>query len=173
MLYENAILVENDSYKNRYPAPKDFIALVEGQVGVINFIKDPEISGPVVKTAFTVIKVASYAYVFPRMQVRGIQLIKDYLSQVPVVETALDASLSIINLPNAFVQWAWDPTKYLIQDSQIGHKGCPTIPLFNEDGTPKMVEVSNREQTKFLGKLFGIVISAVASPFIIQNVMDK
>lgn len=71
LLYENAILIENDSHKNKYPAPKDFIALLEGQVGVINFIKDPAISGPVVKTAFTVITVASYAYVFPCMQAKG------------------------------------------------------------------------------------------------------
>lgn len=56
MLYENAILVENESHKNRYLAPKDFIALIEGQEGVINFIKDLAISGPAAKTVFTVIK---------------------------------------------------------------------------------------------------------------------
>lgn len=89
MLYENAILVENESHKNRYPAPKDFIALIEGQVGVINFIKDPAISGPAAKTAFTVIKVASYVCFFPLLKEKGIQLIKNYLCQVPVAASPL------------------------------------------------------------------------------------
>lgn len=95
LLYENTILIENNSHKNRYPAPKDFIALIEGQIGVINFIKDPAILGPAAKTAFTVIKVASYVYVFPLLKAKGIQLIKNYLSQVPVVGSTLSASLSI------------------------------------------------------------------------------
>lgn len=177
LLYENTILVENESHKNRYPAPKDFIALIEGQAGVINFIKDPAISGPAAKTAFTVIKVASYVYIFPLLKAKGVQLIKNYLSQVPVVGSALSASLtmglSIINLPNAFAQWAWDPTKYWVQSREVDYDGSFGDYIFNEDGTPEMYETSRCEETKFFGKFFGIVISAVASPFIIQSVIDR
>lgn len=45
--------------------------------------------------------------------------------------------------------------------------------IFNEDGTPEMYETSNREEAKFFGKFFGIVISVVASPFIIQGIIDR
>jgi hypothetical protein len=173
LLYENTILVENNSHKNSYPAPKDFMALVEGQVGVINFIKDPAISGPAVKTVFTVIKVASYAYIVPAMKAKGIQLIKNYLSQVPVVGLTLSASLnmglSIINLPNAFAKWAWDPTKYWVQSREVDCDGSLGDYIFNEDGTPEMYETSNRKHTKF----FGIVISVAASPFIAQGIIDR
>ncbi|MDR2539547.1 MAG: hypothetical protein LBC45_02910 [Chlamydiales bacterium] len=174
LLYQHVVLVENNSYKNKYPAPKDFIALVEGQIGVIDFVKDPAISGPVTKTAFTVITVASYVYIVPAIKEKSMQLIKDYLAKVPVVGDTIGISLSmgvsIINLPNAFAQWAWDPTKYLVQDCELGDEDCP---IFNEDGSPKMVEISNREQTKCLGKFFGIAISVLASPLILQGIIDE
>ena len=177
LLYENAILVENNSHKNRYLAPKDFIALIEGQVGIINFIKDPEISGPVAKTAFTVITVASYIYVFPLLKQKGIRLIKSYLCQVPVVGPVLSAplnmGLSIINLPNAFIKWAWDPRKYWVQFREVAHDGSLGDYIFNEDGTPKVYKTSNREETKFLGKFFGIVISVATTPLILQGVIDR
>ena len=177
LLYENTILVENESHKNRYPAPKDFIALIEGQVGVINFIKDPAISGPTAKTAFTVITVASYAYIFPCIQEQGIQLIKNYLSRVPVVgpilSTTLINGLSVINLPQYLFKKAWDPTKYEQQCYEIGDEYSPNIPIFNEDGTPKMHETSNQEKMKYVGKVTAIIIALKYGPSLIAAIIEK
>jgi hypothetical protein len=68
LIYENAIFTENGAHRNMYPTPKEFIDLIEREVGVINFIKDPEISGPLATTAFTVITVATQVYIFPFIQ---------------------------------------------------------------------------------------------------------
>lgn len=173
LLRENAIFIQAGSHKNIYPSPEEFIALIERQIGIISFIKDPEISGPAIKTAFTVVTLASYAYIVPRMKEKGIQLIEKYLRQLPAIgpllSNSLSRGLSIINFPNAIAQWAWNPTKYLIQDYEIGNESCPNIPLFNEDGTPKMVETSARQNTKFIG----IVIAVGCSPLIIKDVINK
>ncbi|MGB7128418.1 MAG: hypothetical protein WBD50_04950 [Candidatus Rhabdochlamydia sp.] len=176
LLRENAIFIQTGSHKNIYPPPEEFIALIERQVGVISFIKDPEISGPAVKTAFSVITVASYAYIVPRMKEKGIQWIENYLRQIPVIGSTLSNSLSrglsIINLPNTIAQWAWDPTKYLEQDYEMGDEYSPNIPLFNEDGTPKMVETSQREKTKFAGKIVAIGIALKYGPSLVTRLID-
>ena len=168
LLRENAIFIQTGSHKNIYPPSEEFITLIERQIGIISFIKDPEISGPAIKTAFTVITVASYAYIVPRMKEKGIQLIEKYLRQLPAIGPILSRGLSIINFPNTIAQWTWNPEKYLIQDYEIGDEGCPNIPLFNEDGTPKMVETSARENTK----LIGIVIAVGCSPLIIRGLIN-
>lgn len=110
LIYENAIFAKNDAHKNMYPPAKEFITLIESEVGIIHFIKDPEISGPALKTAFTVIKVTAYVCILPYIKEKGIRLIEDYLRQVPVVgpllSTSLNLGLWIINLPNTFAKWA-------------------------------------------------------------------
>ena len=110
------------------------------------------------------------------MKEKGIQVIENYLRQVPaigsILSTTLINGLNIINLPNTIAQLAWDPTKYLEQDYEMGDEYSPDIPLFNEDGTPKMVETSQRESTKFVGKVVIIGIALKYGPSLIAKLID-
>lgn len=180
-IYENAIVIENGSHKNMYPTPKEFIDLIEREVGMINFIKDPEISGPVARTAFTVIKVATatlaYVYVLPKLNATCTQLIENYLHQIPVVgpflNTSLGIGLRIIDLPRTLLKKAWDPTKIWKQDYNVDHEGYFDGFIFNEDGTPKMYETSAREETKFAGIVIGLSLSLAMAPVVITAAIDK
>ncbi|MGL4540365.1 MAG: U-box domain-containing protein [Candidatus Rhabdochlamydia sp.] len=181
LIYENAIFVENGPHRNMYPTPKEFIDLIEREVGVINFIKQPEISGPIARTAFTVIKVATstfaYIYVFPKLNATCNQLIENYLNQIPIVgpflNTSLGLGLRIIDLPRTLIKKAWDPTKIWKQDYNVDHEGYFDGFIFNEDGTPKMYETSEREETKFMGIVIGLSVSVVMAPHVMSAAIGK
>ena len=177
LVREYSLFSENGMYKNIYPPAKDFIALVEREVSVMSFIKDPEISGPILRAAFTVIKIAgptiAYAYILPPLDRACTQLVTNYLQQIPIVGSLLNKGLSVIKFPYDFVKWAWDPTKYWVQGRELNTDDFLGAPLFHDDGTPQMYETSRREETKVSLAVFGFCIAMTTTPILIPELIRK
>lgn len=144
LLYEHSAIPNSISFD--YIPPQEFYKLIEKEISIFNFIKDPETLGITKKCAFAAVSTATYTFIIPVINTVCTQIIKNYLSKIPIMGLPLSMSLKsmqfIIDIPRKIVAFLWDntPGEVVVCDSD-------GMIYYNDDGTPATTEISNREIT--------------------------